>query len=465
MRRSRVELIMFLADMFVILLALYVSYLIRINLPFGISGTDESFQIPPVLYFIVLIIWTLVFYQNSVYINEFGSKFRYRILNVLKSHIIACFIYFGVLYLTYRQVSRIQSLYFLILLVSGTILCRVVIRVIQYKFFETEARKLRVLVLGVGQTATQFKEKIQLNPRNNLRFIGFIPLPSDEITAELRPLIVGDLENLTDVIERYAVDEVVITPHWYSEEVSRLVSGILYQLQKFPVNVRLAPDYSEISFFQVVTEVFEGLPLLGLRVPVFTPTQRFLKRSLDLCIAIPLIIVGLPVFALIALLIRFDSLGPVILHQERVGIRGNIFTMYKFRSMYDTHNQAQFDETKLDVIKAPNDPRITPIGKILRRTSLDELPQLINVVKGEMSLVGPRPELPVRVKSYEWWQYKRFEVPQGMTGWWQINGRANRPMHLHTQDDLHYIEHYSIWTDLKILALTARIIFTGEGAF
>jgi exopolysaccharide biosynthesis polyprenyl glycosylphosphotransferase len=261
------------------------------------------------------------------------------------------------------------------------------------------------------------------------------------------------------------VDEVVITPHWYSEEVSKLVSDIMYRLQKFPVNVRLAPDYSEISFFQVVTEAFEGLPLLGLRVPVFTPTQRFLKRSLDLCISIPLVVVGMPVFAAIALLIRSDSVGPVILRQERVGIRGNIFTMYKFRSMYDTHDQAQFDETKLDVIKAPNDPRITPIGKVLRRTSLDELPQLINVIKGEMSLVGPRPELPARVQSYEWWQYKRFEVPQGMTGWWQINGRANRPMHLHTHDDLHYIEHYSIWTDLKILALTAKIVFTGEGAF
>jgi len=193
--------------------------------------------------------------------------------------------------------------------------------------------------------------------------------------------------------------------------------------------------------------------------------QRLLKRSLDLAIAVPLFVISLPLFAVIAAAIRLESEGTIILGQRRVGIHGNPFAMYKFRSMISALDPAQFDETRLDVIKRPDDPRITRVGRFLRRTSLDELPQLINVIRGDMSLVGPRPELPARVQSYEWWQFKRFEVPQGMTGWWQVNGRADRPMHLHTEDDLYYIQNYSVWLDLQILFRTLRIVLTGEGAF
>jgi exopolysaccharide biosynthesis polyprenyl glycosylphosphotransferase len=198
---------------------------------------------------------------------------------------------------------------------------------------------------------------------------------------------------------------------------------------------------------------------------VFSPAQRLVKRGTDLLISLTIIIVGFPVFAAIALAIKLDSRGPIIFRQQRIGIHGRPFSMYKFRSMYDNLKQAQFDETKLDIMKRPDDPRVTRVGRFLRRSSLDELPQLFNVLKGEMSLVGPRPEMPARVQEYVWWQFKRFEVPQGMTGWWQVNGRANRPMHMNTEDDLYYIENYSLWMDFVILWRTIRVVFTGEGAF
>jgi exopolysaccharide biosynthesis polyprenyl glycosylphosphotransferase len=312
----------------------------------------------------------------------------------------------------------------------------------------------------------RLREKIQANPRNNLKLIGFFRLRADEnVASGLEALVLGDIDQLLPYVEQHRVDEVIIATNRYSEDVAREISTIMYELQRFAVAIRLAPDYSEISFFHVVTENFEGLPLIGLRTPIFSPAQRLVKRWVDLTIALAIGLIGLPIFAAVALAIRLESEGPIILRQRRIGIHGKPFSMYKFRSMYNNIDQNQFDETKLDIIKRPDDPRVTRVGRFLRRTSLDEMPQFLNVIKGDMSLVGPRPELPDRVQEYVWWQFKRFEVPQGMTGWWQINGRANRPMHLNTEDDLYYIQNYSLWLDAQILWRTIKVVFTGEGAF
>ncbi|MEL6151446.1 MAG: sugar transferase, partial [Chloroflexota bacterium] len=172
----------------------------------------------------------------------------------------------------------------------------------------------------------------------------------------------------------------------------------------------------------------------------------------------------------IALLIRLDSRGPVIFRQERVGEGGRSFTMYKFRSMLDGAEWKQEEVLRYDhkgnlVHKHQNDPRITRIGHFIRATSIDELPQLFNILRGDMSLVGPRPEMPWLVDRYEPWQRKRFEVPQGLTGWWQVNGRASKPMHMSTEYDLFYIRNYSMWLDLKILWRTLWVVVSRRGAY
>ncbi len=466
MLRSRFEIVQYALDAILLCLALYLSSVVRLSVPLGMDAPRSVFIMPLELYVIVLAVWSLIFLITDVYWYRLGARFRGRLLNLVLSHFIACFLYFGVLYLAFRDVSRLQSFYFVTLALVGLVASRLVFRLGQAVFLRGDAHRIRVLIVGTSANAVQLRERMRRNPRANLHLVGFVPLPFDEGECAVpSDEIIGAVEDLPALVERERVGEVILVPRWYSSEVSDEISRLMFQLQRFPVNIRLAPDYSEVSFFQTVSENFDGLPLIGLRTPIFTPMQRLLKRSLDLAIALPLFVLGFPLYLLIALAIRLESEGPIIFQQERVGIHGNRFMMYKFRSMYNNHDQVRFDEIELNVIKRPDDPRVTKVGRILRRTSLDELPQFLNVIRGDMSLVGPRPELPARLNLYEWWQYKRFEVPQGMTGWWQVNGRADRPLHLNSQDDLYYIQNYSLWLDLKILFRTLHVVRTGAGAF
>ena len=198
--------------------------------------------------------------------------------------------------------------------------------------------------------------------------------------------------------------------------------------------------------------------------------QRCRKRGVDVVVGSLLLAGSLPLMALIALAVRLVSPGPVILGQERVGEGERPFKMFKFRTMAAGSERQQNGKVSYTrnghmVHKRMNDPRITRVGRFLRRTSLDELPQLFNVLKGDMSLVGPRPELPWLAELYRPWWRQRFLVPQGLTGWWQVTGRGNKPVDRKIEDDLYYIEHYSLWLDLKILWKTIPAVIRGEGAF
>ena len=219
-------------------------------------------------------------------------------------------------------------------------------------------------------------------------------------------------------------------------------------------------------------EEFHSFSPIDLREPAIGELDRLIKRLFDLVVGALLLLLLSPVMIGIALLIKVDSRGPVLFRQQRVGEGGRLFWMVKFRSMVEgaeqeevrlRHNTA---DGHLLFAKTPTDSRITCLGRVLRRTSLDELPQLFNVLGGEMSLVGPRPELPWLLEAYEPWQRKRFTVPQGMTGWWQVNGRMKRPdLYQRVEDDLFYIRNYSLGLDLRILWQTIPAVIRGEGAY
>lgn len=195
--------------------------------------------------------------------------------------------------------------------------------------------------------------------------------------------------------------------------------------------------------------------------------QRTIKRVFDVCAGTLLALLATPLLALIALAIRLESRGAVLYRQRRVGENGRTFWMLKFRSMVADAETRQSEINRQAgaetlFFKDADDPRVTRIGRFLRRTSLDELPQLYNVLKGDMSLVGPRPELPYLLAHYAPWQLERLCVPQGMTGWWQIRRRGEQPMYLHTEEDLYYVRHYSFWLDLLILARTPLALLNDQ---
>jgi exopolysaccharide biosynthesis polyprenyl glycosylphosphotransferase len=216
----------------------------------------------------------------------------------------------------------------------------------------------------------------------------------------------------------------------------------------------------------------QTLNFIDRRESAINGFDRLIKRLFDLGLGTGLLAIFAPVMLGLAWLIKLDSPGPIFFRQRRVGEGGRLFWMVKFRSMVEDAEQAeprllrQSAAGEVLFAKRPDDPRITRVGRLMRRTSLDELPQLFNVLKGEMSLVGPRPELPWLVKRYEPWQCSRFAVPQGMTGWWQINGRMARPgFDQRVEDDLFYIKNYSLWLDLRILWKTVQVVIAGEGAY
>jgi lipopolysaccharide/colanic/teichoic acid biosynthesis glycosyltransferase len=191
---------------------------------------------------------------------------------------------------------------------------------------------------------------------------------------------------------------------------------------------------------------------------------------MDIVISATVLLFFMPVMIAVALAIKLEDGGPVFYRAERVGENGRIFKMLKFRSMIVDADKLQHLVSHVDdngnvVYKTAQDPRVTRTGRLIRRASIDELPQLINVLKADMSLVGPRPELPWLVDDYEPWQRKRFAVPQGITGWWQINGRSDNPMYMHTDQDLYYIQHYSWWLDIFILWRTVSVVLRGKGAY
>jgi exopolysaccharide biosynthesis polyprenyl glycosylphosphotransferase len=470
LRRFSVDFAIFsiLVDAVLIMLALRLAALLRPwlgeVLPFA-QPLPPPIDIEWILYPIVAVFWVLILVLFSVYDGRRNFRFLDEISSLIRASVLATVSLAGFLYLSFRGYSRILFLSFALI----TFLMLFATRVIYSLGFRYQNRKevtrRKVLVLGAGTAGKKVAEQITRNNSNGITLAGFL----DDDPLKLKdPRVLGTIAQAMEIIQRENIEDVVLALP--SQRWSR-ISALVGQLHELPLRVWVVPDYYLLALHSARFVDFAGIQLVDLRAPALEYYQRIVKRIFDLTLTMIMLPFFLPVMGALAAWIKLDSPGPVIFRQTRVGENGRLFKMFKFRTMMDGAEKMRSviehvnEQGIIHQDKRKPDPRITRAGRFLRRTSLDELPQLFNVLRGEMSLVGPRPEMPHLVEQYQLWQRRRFAVPQGITGWWQVNGRSDKPMHLNTEDDLYYVQHYSLWLDIIILFKTLLVVLRLKGAY
>jgi exopolysaccharide biosynthesis polyprenyl glycosylphosphotransferase len=460
---QKYRLLLMLLDVVFTVLVLEATETLRPFLPGRFIAVGEGLP-HSLVYVMVAVLWHGVFAVTGVYELRIIPNPILQLQRMTLSYVLAVLLFTGVLFFTFREMSRFLVIYFAIANYFALVLVRLLIT--DYARKNCNGLKVgRTLVVGAAENGIAFANTLMEDVAPE-RILGFV----DDEPPTVHPLpapFLGGTERLTSLIKEQEIDIVVIA---LPEDRFREAESIIHQVESLPVRVYVVPDTTRLTLVSSEVELLGNLLLIGIREPVIKGHRRFAKRVLDLAVSVVVLIVAWPLLFLIAVGIRIDSPGPVMYRARRVGENGRLFDMYKFRTMIMGADKLQDKVTQIDdqgrtIFKIKADPRVTRLGKWLRRTSLDELPQVFNVLKGEMSLVGPRPEQPNITKTYDHWQWQRLSVPPGITGFWQVSGRSDLPMHLNTQYDLYYVRNYSTILDLKILLKTVGVVLKGKGAY
>jgi exopolysaccharide biosynthesis polyprenyl glycosylphosphotransferase len=375
-----------------------------------------------------------------------------------------------VIYFYYRPLvySRLMFGYAGVLIVILLSAARLVERSILTRLYKRGIGVARVLVVGAGEVGRTVIRNLVAQPELGYQVVGFV---DDDRQKQMDGLGrirgLGSCDDLPRVLRQHSVDEAIITLPWQSH---RRILTIINQCEQLGVRAKIVPDLFQLSLNRVSIDTINGVPLLGVKEATIQGWNLVVKRALDVVISAMALVLFSPVMLLIALLIKYDSPGPVLFRQERVGRGGRLFMLYKFRSMRqgaDEEKRALLDRNQATgpLFKLRDDPRLTRVGRWLRRLSLDELPQLCNVLRGEISLVGPRPPIPSEVEQYQDWHRRRLDVPPGMTGLWQVSGRSELTFDEMVMLDLFYAENWSLLLDFKILLRTIPTVILGTGAY
>ncbi|MEZ4711357.1 MAG: sugar transferase [Caldilineaceae bacterium] len=466
--------LLFLIDSVLVQLGLAWAIHLRFVIPFGQEVRPEYIPhwmyVPNLsMYIAVGLLWAVIFLFFSCYTPRRIIFWIDEFQRITMAHTMAALSLSGLLYLANIPLLRLIFAYFYMLTLAMLLGYRIFLRLWHRFQSNGNTSVARILVVGAGPIGQEIVSEFKRQQWPGIEFVGFVDTALFKQDTHVLGLpVLGKLDDATDIVRRYHVDEIIVA---LPRDAHAHLANLVARLHELPVRLRIVPDYFDLAYHGATVENLGHIPLIGLRDPAIDGVQRFAKRLLDVVVALITLILTSPLLALVALLIKLEDGGPIFYRAARVGENGKLFYMLKFRSMVVNAEQKLMEKFQQDHAastvfhKKPNDPRVTRIGRLLRRTSIDELPQLFNVLHGEMSLVGPRPELPMLVKEYATWQRKRFAVPQGITGWWQINGRSDNPMHLHTDQDLYYIQHYSLWLDLQILWRTIGAVIRGKGAY
>jgi exopolysaccharide biosynthesis polyprenyl glycosylphosphotransferase len=423
------------------------------------------------IFFAALLGWHVIFSLCGMYRSKRLSTRAAEVSDALKatSFSTACLVLVAELFSVRMATPAFLLLFWLISSVSVPA-SRMVLRYVLSRV-RRHGRNLRyVLILGTNQRAIDFAQRLEESPDRGYRLLGFVDDPwtnLDEFIVSGLPFAC-DFAALPDYLRRNVVDEVAfyLPLRSYYEYCSQVAA----MCEEHGIIMRFASDIFTLKTVQSRPEEVDGSHSIATYIGGRDGWPLVIKRAIDLTLSFTLIVLLSPLLLAVAALIKFTSAGPIFFSQERLGLNKRRFLIYKFRTMIPGAEQRlaeleSLNEVSGPVFKIKNDPRITPLGKFLRRTSIDELPQLFNVLKGDMSLVGPRP-LPVR--DYEGfnqdWQRRRFSIQPGLTCLWQVAGRSSIPFEQWMQLDLQYMDEWSLWLDLKILARTIPAVVKGSGA-
>ncbi len=477
-RENLTKWLMIISDIVVVNVSFLIAYFFRIHFhlfyKFDIFPSKQvvtpsvgGLQYIPVLILLTLI-WILMFSLNGMYFS-IRTKTAIEIIWInIKAAFLTVLCFSSLAFILKIQfVSRFLFIIFiaiaLFILIFEKLLVFVILHYVRKKGFNVRY----MLIVGTGPRAEKFINLINSHPEWGIKIIGLVDNDISKIGQKAYDIeIIGTLDNLQRILQYKVVDEVIfVVPRSWLDRIQESIRVCETQ----GVRAHLAADLFNLSIARARYNDLRGFPLLSFETTFAMEWQLFIKRFVDLFVSFFGLILLFPLFLVVAILSKLTSEGPVFFKQRRVGINGRFFILYKFRSMRKDAQSRMFDVMSLNemsgpVFKAKDDPRITPLGKFLRKTSIDELPQLYNVLVGHMSLVGPRPPIPAEVNDYELWHRRRLSMRPGLTCLWQISGRNQINFDEWMELDLKYLDNWSLWLDFKILAKTIPVVLFGVGA-
>jgi len=413
-----------------------------------------------------VIVMLVIFQLSGLYEPELSILNIAEVRKIFKATLIGLLVFFFLTFymknISYSRLIITFSAVFLFAIMSFE---RLILYKIQKKLHARGFGVKRAIIYGAGEVGRLLLKRLMQSPGLGYLPVGFMDddpakqgkmIVSDNSTNTTSMPVIGNFEQFTELVNDHHIDEVFVTiTSMHTERFEQ----VIHKCRELGIDFKFVPNLFDLKIQKISVTKIDGIPLLSVKAPRIDPIYIFFKRAFDILLSALTLLIFSPFYLLIALLIKQDSKGTVLFKQKRVGLRGKLFNMYKFRTMWNDANPYDWTPTTLE------DKRITPFGKFLRRTSLDEIPQFFNVLKGDMSIVGPRPEMPFIVETYNEIQRDRLAMKPGITGIWQISADRGKQIHENIEYDLYYIENCGFLMDLVIIIRTVYFAIRGLGAF
>ena len=468
-RAREVKLIVASLDLLLMILAFLSAYHLRAYI---LPRFFDGFQYVPLgshpwILVVSLPLFHMLFRFFRLYESIRTASFAQITISVAKPFLIAMPVLGSLVYLAHDQRhSRVVFVGFLGLYFVMIVAEKWLIKGLQNQVRRHGYNTRDILMVGAGPQAARLAKVLEGQSHLGMRVIGHLSLAGEPPDPGVRAPILGMVEDLPKVLDHQVVDEV-----FFAAPASTLLSlePYIWKCEEIGIRVHIKADFINTLLSRTYTSDVDGIPILTFSSAPHTPGLILVKRMMDIALSSIALAVLAPLMLVIAVAIKLNSRGPILHRQVRSGLNGRRFVLLKFRSMHETAEREQpslagRNEASGPVFKMRNDPRVTAVGRHLRRLSLDEIPQLWNVLKGDMSLVGPRPPIPREVEGYRRWQRRRLSMKPGLTCLWQVNGRSKLDFDTWMRLDMEYIDNWSLSLDLRILLRTIPVVMFARGA-